>query len=90
MRFLSVHRELENIRRMLGKDRRQIKEDQLRQYALDGTLPADELTRAYVAQVEAFEKVADASIGGENYDQAVDQYQQAVEKYNHVVRGVSL
>lgn len=90
MRLHGVRRQLDSIRRQLGRDRRQIRDDQLRQYAIDGTLPEDGLTLAYLRLTEAAMAMMDSSIGGEGYEAAVEAYRQAEQQYQQVIRGVSL
>lgn len=89
MRF-SVRHELDSIRRLLRRDRRQIQEDQLQQYSVDGALPTDPLTLSYLRLTEASVAAMDASVGGQNYEEAVERYEQSLERYRQAVRGATL
>ncbi len=61
---------------------------QVDRYFATGTRPAHEPAASYVALMEAFDRVANASIGGQGYEQAVEQYRAAEERYEQASREV--
>jgi len=70
------------------RQRRMIEEFQ--EYGATGKEPQSELGKAYVDLTEAFGRVADASIGGKGYEQAVEAYRAAEERYEQASREVVL
>jgi len=92
MRFLSIHRELGSIRRQLRACKRQVSQEQLQRYAMDGTLPEDPLTLAYVRLTEAARTCMVTCIGGSEVDHeaAVQRYQEAIVDWQQALRGGAL
>ena len=90
MRFLSIHRELGSIRRQLRAGKRQVSQEQLQRYAMDGMLPEDPLTLAYVRLTEAARTCMVTCIGGSEADHeaAVGRYQEALADWNECLKGV--
>jgi len=60
------------------------------QYFATGEEPKSELGRAYLAQVRAFNAMADESIGGPDYPHAQKAYQQAQADHKAACREVGL
>jgi len=88
MRFLSIHRELGSIRRQLRAGKRQVSQEQLQRYAMDGMLPEDGLTLAYVRLTQAALDAMNGSVGGTDHEAAVQQYQEALGDWNECLKGV--
>ncbi|MBP8304980.1 MAG: hypothetical protein KBE04_12730 [Phycisphaerae bacterium] len=55
------------------------------EYGRTGEVPATDLARAYVDLWQAFDCMADQSIGGEGYTQAMGEYEQALSVYRRTV-----
>ncbi len=89
MRFLSIHRELGSIRRQLRAGKRQVSQEQLQRYAMDGMLPEDGLTLAYVRLTQAALRAMESSVGGD-HEQVVGQYEQALSDWQQALRGGAL
>lgn len=91
MRALQVHQQIAAIRRRLGAGRRDIDRDALQQYAVDGTVPEDELTRQYIELSEAASRCMILSVGGSDpeREQAAEAYQTALERWNVLTKGVT-
>lgn len=54
-----------------------------------GERPTSEPAASFVALLESFERMLDASIGGGDYDAAREVYQVAVRQWEKVERGVA-
>jgi len=89
MRFFSIHRELDSIRRQLRAGNRQVRQEQLQRYAVDGTLPDDGLTLAYVNLSRAALDAMNASVGGDS-EAAAQAYEQALVAWQQALKGGAL
>ena len=89
MRFLSIHRELGSIRRQLRAGKRQVSQEQLQRYAMDGTLPSDPLTLSYLKLTEAAQRCMVTCVGGDQADHeaAVQVYEQALTDWQQKLKG---
>ena len=87
MRFFSIHRELDSIRRQLRLGNRQVRQEQLQQYAVDGTLPTDALTLAYVNLAQAALDAMNSSVGGGDHEAACERYSVALSDWQRASRG---
>lgn len=90
MRFFSIHRELDSIRRQLRAGNRQVRQEQLQQYAVDGTLPEDGLTLAYLRLSEAAVATMEGSVSGGDqatHEQAVRAYEAALAEWQQTLQG---
>jgi len=63
---------------------------QVDRYFATGKRPENKAAVSYVALLEAFDRVANASIGGQGYEQAVEAYRAAQERYEQASREVVL
>jgi len=87
MRFFSIHRELDSIRRQLRLGKRQVSQEQLQRYAVDGTLPEDRLTLAYLRLTQAALDAMNTSVSGADHEAAVEAYQAALVDWQQVLKG---
>lgn len=85
---LSIHREIDAIRRQLRLGRRRVALEQLQQYAAEGTLPSDPLTAAYVRLTRAALAAMNASVAGD-HEAACEQYEAALAEWQNEVKGPS-
>lgn len=90
MRLHRIRTELTSIRRQLRAGKRQVSQEQLQRYAMDGMLPEDGLTLAYVQLTEAAQRCMVTCIGGSESDHeaAVGRYQEALADWNECLKGV--
>jgi hypothetical protein len=69
--------------------RRQVSQEQLQRYAVDGTLPDDGLTLAYVNLSRAALDAMNASVGGDS-EAAAQAYEQALVAWQQALKGGAL
>jgi hypothetical protein len=89
MRLCQIHSELNAIKRQLRAGKRQVCQEQLQRYAVDGTLPEDGLTLAYVRLTEAAQRCMVTCIGGDEatHEQAVRAYEAALAEWQQTLQG---
>ena len=89
MRLYQIHSELNAIKRQLRAGKRQVCQEQLQRYAMDGTLPVDPLTLAYVRLTEAAQRCMVTCIGGDEatHEQAVRAYEAALAEWQQTLQG---
>ncbi|HPC96651.1 MAG TPA: hypothetical protein PLU87_17025 [Sedimentisphaerales bacterium] len=89
MRLYQIHSELNAIKRQLRAGKRQVCQEQLQRYAMDGTLPGDPLTLAYVRLTEAAQRCMVTCIGGDEatHEQAVRAYEAALAEWQQTLQG---
>ncbi len=89
MRLYQIHSELNAIKRQLRAGKRQVCQDELQRYAVDGTLPEDGLTLAYLRLSEAAQRCMVTCIGGDEatHEQAVQVYEQALAEWRQTLKG---
>ncbi len=71
----------------LSMDKANMREDVARFYDT-GKRPATEPASTFVTLLEAFDKLTDASVGGNDYDQAVAEYERACKQWDQAERGI--
>lgn len=89
MRLHRIRTELTSIRRQLRLGNRQVRQEQLQQYAVDDILPEDGLTLAYVRLAEAAQRCMVTCIGGDEatHEQAVRAYEAALAEWQQTLQG---
>jgi len=78
---------LHEVSRSLG--RRQMREE-INHYFVTGEEPQSDVARAYVAMLRAFNDMADASCGGDGYEDAEAAYRDACQRYESLAREVAV
>lgn len=63
---------------------------QIDHYFTTGERPTTEPAASYIDLIQAFDDVANASIGGQDYDEAVERYGRAQERYRQASQEVTL
>ena len=89
MRLYQIHSELNAIKRQLRAGKRQVSQEQLQRYAMDGTLPSDPLTLSYLKLTEAAQRCMVTCVGGDQADHeaAVQVYEQALTDWQQKLKG---
>jgi len=92
MRLCQINSEMNAIKRQLRAGKRQVRQEQLQRYAMDGMLPEDGLTLKYVRLTEAARTCMVTCIGGSEVDHeaAVQRYQEAIVDWQQALRGGAL
>lgn len=90
MRLHRIRTELTSIRRQLRLGNRQVRQEQLQQYAVDGILPEDRLTLAYLRLTQAALDAMNGSVGGTDHEAACGRYEQALADWQRALRGGAL
>jgi len=89
MRLCQIHSELNAIKRQLRAGNRQVRQEQLQRYAVDGTLPEDGLTLAYLRLSEAAVATMEGSVSGGDHEAAVQVYEQALADWQQKLKGTA-
>jgi len=53
-----------------------------------GEKPTSEPAKSFVALLESFDRMTDASVGGDGYEQAAADYERAVKAWDQAERGI--
>jgi len=64
--------------------------DQLRMHAETGELPDDPLTRAFIEMNNAATIAMNESVGGDEHDQACEDFQGAYQRWGEAIRRAGL
>jgi len=87
MRLHRIRTELTSIRRQLRLGNRQVRQEQLQQYAVDDILPEDRLTLAYLRLTQAALDAMNGSVGGGDHEAACERYSVALSDWQRACRG---
>lgn len=67
---------------VLGKLTQRRMEEEIQEHGRTGREPQTETGTAFIAMTDAFGRMANASIGGKDYDEAVEEYEDAQRAFN--------
>lgn len=85
-RLAQIEQRLQRIRQRMGKD--QMQQD-IERFHMTGHLPIREPALSFALLMESFQRLADCSVGGGDYDAARVKYGEAVKRWQAAEKGVA-